>query len=63
MEKQEPKKKTRVPVQFYVEAEDKERADAVASHYGEISHMARTGFLTEVEKRERQKLQDEKLAS
>jgi hypothetical protein len=63
MQKQEPKKKTRVPIQFYIELSDKERADNVAGHYGEISHMARTGFLEQIAKRERQLKEPEKIAS
>jgi hypothetical protein len=63
MELQEPKKKTRVPVQFYVDLEDKERADNVATHHGDIAHMARTGFLEQVAQRERKAQQTKKLAS
>jgi hypothetical protein len=63
MNLQEPKKKTRVPIQFYVEIADKERADRVADHFGDIAHMARTGFLEQVANRERQTEKNKKLAS
>lgn len=62
MNLQEPKKeRTRVPIQFYVELTDKERADRVVDHHGDIAHMARQGFLEQIAKRERQQTEQEQL--
>jgi hypothetical protein len=60
MELQEQKPKKRIPIQFYVEIEDKERADNVVDHHGDLAHMARTGFLEQIAKRERERYQNEK---
>lgn len=60
MEKQEPKDKIRVPIQFYIELEEKERLDRVTEGYGDISIMARKGLLAQIAERERRQSQDEK---
>lgn len=54
MEKQERTRKIRVPIQFWVDLEIKERADRVSPRRGDLSYMATTGFLKEIEARERE---------
>ena len=54
MEKQEPKDKNRVPIQFWIELDEKERLDKVTEGYGDISRMARKGLMNQVAERERQ---------
>jgi hypothetical protein len=48
MQKQVPSEKKRVPIQFYVEYEEKAEAKQVADFYGGLSNLARKGFFKEL---------------
>ena len=64
MEKQDIKPKTRALIQAWIKPEEVERAKNLPGfHSGLIAHLTRTGYLKELEKAEREALEQERKAS
>lgn len=64
MKSQEQKQKPRALIQVWVDPGDIERAKNLPDyHFGLIVHLARTGYLKELERAEKEVSENEKLAS